>query len=477
MIKKIKIILLSSIVLLVSCTKDLTELNDDSKSPKDVPATSLFTNAQRNLATTLASANVNLNTFRLFVQHWQQTTYVSESRYQLNTRGIPDNLWTSFYRDVLRDLVEARALVNTQTTDAKTKKNQLAQIDIMEIYTYYYLISIFGDVPYTEAMQVDAKTFPKYDDARTIYNDLLTRLDGAIAALDPTGGSFGTSDVIYNGNVAKWKKFAASIKLKMGMTIADVDNSRAKTVVESAVSTGVFTSNADNALFVFAPAPPNTNPVWVDLVQSGRRDFVAGSTLVDIMNDLDDPRRPLYFTVDAAGEYSGGSPGRSSNYGTFSKPHEKITTPQYPHTLLDYSEVEFLLAEAVERGYAVGGTAMQHYNNAITASVLYWGGTTADAVNYLAQPEVNYATAAGDWREKIGVQKWIALYNRGIDAWIEWKRLDAPELSPAFRAVSAIPVRLTYPINEQNYNTANYNQAASAIGGDRVTTKVFWDVR
>lgn len=135
------------------------------------------------------------------------------------------------------------------------------------------------------------------------------------------------------------------------------------------------------------------------------------------------------------------------------------------------------MAEAVERGYNVGGTAMEHYNNAITASILYWGGTSTMATTYLAMPSVAYATATGDWRQKMGSQKWIALYNRGWDSWIEVRRLDYPALVAPASAVSDFPVRITYPVNEQNLNTANYNTAASSIGGDMVTTKLFWDTK
>jgi hypothetical protein len=260
----------------------------------------------------------------------------------------------------------------------------------------------------------------------------------------------------------------------MGMTIADADNAKAKSVVESAVTAGVFTSNADNAEFAYLTSPPNTNPIWVDLVQSGRKDFVATSTIVNRMKTLNDPRTDDYFTFDASGsDYSGGIPGASNNYATFSKPAEAITAPDFPALLLDYSEVEFFLAEAVERGYAVGGTAVSHYNKAVTASILYWGGTTAEATAYLAQPSVVYNSA--NWKQLIGEQKWIALYNRGWDEWIEWRRLDYPALVKPPTAQTAIPLRFTYPIPEQNLNTANYKAAATAIGGDLVTTKLFWD--
>jgi hypothetical protein len=323
-------------------------------------------------------------------------------------------------------------------------------------------------------MNIDS-VYPKYDDAKTVYYDLLSRLDADIAALDPAVEGFGSSDVVYGGDIEMWQKFANSFKLKMALTIADDDNGKAKTAAEQAVQAGVFESNADNAKFVFKASPPNTNPLWEDLVQSGRKDFVAASTIVLEMKDLDDPRLPLFFTEDAAGDYSGGEPGRSSNYSTFSKPDEAIINPEYPHSLLDYSEVEFLLAEAAARGFAVGGTAATHYTAAITASIEDWGGTPTDAITYLANPAVNYATAAGDYRQKIGMQKWIALYNRGWDGWLEWKRLDYPELLPAYRANSDIPVRFTYPVNEQNYNTRNWTDAASAIGGDKVETKLWYD--
>jgi hypothetical protein len=118
-----------------------------------------------------------------------------------------------------------------------------------------------------------------------------------------------------------------------------------------------------------------------------------------------------------------------------------------------------------------------HYNNAIRASVSFWGSTDAEATAYLAQSTVAYNTAAGDWKQKIGLQKWLALYNRGWDAWIEWRRLDAPNLVAPADALSDIPVRFTYPVDEQNINTASYNAAVSAIGGDKVSTPLWWDTQ
>jgi hypothetical protein len=104
---------------------------------------------------------------------------------------------------------------------------------------------------------------------------------------------------------------------------------------------------------------------------------------------------------------------------------------------------------------------------------MYWGGTQLEANTYLAQPGVAYN--AGNWRMSIGMQLWISYFNRGWDAWISWRKYDYPQLDPASDALSDIPVRYPYPVNEQNVNTENYEAASAAIGGDDVTTKLWWD--
>jgi hypothetical protein len=316
--------------------------------------------------------------------------------------------------------------------------------------------------------------FPKYDDAKTVYYALLDRLDADIAALSTGSASWGGADLIYGGDVTAWEKFANSLKLTMGILIADDDPAKSKTVVEAAAP-NVFTSNDDNALFAFAASPPNTNPVWTNLVQSGRQDFVAANTTMDLALGLSDPRVPLFFTTDNAGAYSGGVPGKGNTYSVFSKPSTTITAPDYPGDILDYAEIQFYLAEAAARGYNVGGTAGTFYTNGIKASISFWGGSDAAATTYLALPSVAYATATGTWQQKIGTQAYLALYNRGFESWNEFRRLDYPLLKTPTNALSGYPVRFAYPAKEQNVNYPNYNAAATAIGGDLVTTKLWFD--
>jgi hypothetical protein len=154
-----------------------------------------------------------------------------------------------------------------------------------------------------------------------------------------------------------------------------------------------------------------------------------------------------------------------------------LVDPTFEGLIMDASEVEFLLAEAVERGIAVGGSAQQHYNNAITASMSYWGVSSGNISAYLAQTSVDYTTATGNWKQKIGEQAYLALYNRGFESWTSFRRLDFPALiAPVDAAVSVVPTRLTYPANEETLNSTNNAAAAAAIGGNTLTTKLFWDV-
>jgi hypothetical protein len=487
--KRILLLFIPAMLLTASCS-DLDDYNIDPKSAVEVPGATLVTSAQRSLARTVTSTNVNLNPFRYYVQHWAATTYADESQYDINTRGINRSFWDAMYRDVLRDLQEAKTLITADPLlDATTKANQLAVIEVLEVYAWSVLVNTFGDIPYSEALDINIVQ-PAYDDDAVIYNDLINRLNTAIGMFDESGGSFGMSDLIYGGNTAMWVKFANSLKLRMAMTIADVDEAKARTMVQEAAP-NVFKSNldqlipdqpfefaADNAQLAFLGDTPNTNPLWEDLVQSGRQDYRGADTFINVLNSLDDPRLDEYFKPIANGTtYVGAVYGSVNAAAGFSAPGALLEDPTLPGVLISYAEVEFLLAEAAARGFTVPGTAMEHYNKAVTASILEWGGTAAEAAAYLAQPAVNYATAPGDWRQKIGTQKWIALYNQPVEGWKEWRRLDAPNLVAPENAQSDIPLRFPYPIVEQNLNTTNYTAAASAIGGDVVTSKVFWDVR
>ncbi len=485
--KKIVLFITFISLAISSCTDDITGLNELKKEATSTKPEYLFTNAQKNLADQMVSTSVNYNVFRLFAQHWTETTYPDESQYNITTRSIPDNHFTVLYRDVLRDLKESKTILSTEvyvgTTAEKAakelvRKNKLAVIDILTAYTYSILVDTFGNVPYTQALDLENYPQPVYDDAKTIYKDLISRLTSDVSNLSSSAESFGSADLVYGGDVVKWKKFANTLRLRLAVNIYDAEPTYGKAQVEAAVTAGVIMNASDNANFKYLSTQPNTNPLYVDLVASGRHDFVPANTLVNKMNTLADPRREKYFTLASNGTYKGGTYGTGNSYSSNSHVSATIEDPTLPGTLLDYTEVEFLLAEAVEKGATISGTAESHYNAGITASMQNWGVAAADITTYLARTDVAYTTAAGTYKQKIGEQAWIALYNRGFEAWTSYRRLDFPVLAApagAYNGLTSVPVRYSYPAKEQTLNTANVTAAITAIGGNNLTTKLFWD--
>ncbi|MCZ4318114.1 SusD/RagB family nutrient-binding outer membrane lipoprotein [Aequorivita viscosa] len=464
----------------VSCSDNLEDLNQNIKDPTAVSGESLFASAQKQLADQVVTPNVNFNNLRLWTQQLQETTYTDESQYDQITRAIPDNHWREMYRDVLKDLDEAARVISETDNDLTNalKPNKLAIIEVLTVYAYSNLVETYGDVPYSEALDIE-NLLPAYDDGLTIYKDLIARLNAAIGSMNTGVGSFnGTQDLMYSGDVSNWKKFANSLKLRMGIMLSDVDAGLSKSTVESAVTSGVFTSNSDNGSYMYSAAAPNNNPMNDNLVLSGRNDYVAAVTIIDIMNDLEDPRRPVYFT-DVDGEYIGGQIGEISAYPDFSHVADRLVDPTEPGVLLSYVEVRFLMAEAAARGYSVGGDAATHYAAGITASFDYWGAD--DVATYLAKPEVDYASALATsisnpaWKQVIGTQAYLGLYNRTFANYLSVRRLDYPILAEPTGAESGFPTRYLYPVAEQTLNEDNYNAASSAIGGDAPETRLFWD--
>jgi len=481
--RKILIVIFFTGVLL-SCNDRLEDMNKPTKAAVEVPAETLFTNGLNEMFYMMNNSDANVNVFRLYAQYWAQTTYPDESQYNMVSRRNPDNFWRRGYRDALQDLQEARRLTEQDWEKLGLtpgeRDNRLAIIDICKVYTYAILADAFGAIPYSESLNIDILQ-PKYEDAATVYNALIVVLDAAIASMDGAEGGFSDrQDPVYQGDAAKWKKFGNSLKLKLAITIADADAAKAGTMVTQAIAGGLFTSNADNASITYLDAFPNTNPIHEDLVQSGRADYVVANTTIDKLLDLADPRIAVFAEPLADGvTYEGGIYGTANTFAQKSHIGDAFYDPELEGLILDYAEVEFLLAEAKERGFTVAGTAAEHYNAGITASMQYWGVAGADITAYLANPDVAYATAegSGTWRQKIGIQQWIAFFNRGFEGWSTWRRLDFVGFNvPPLLTYDDIPRRFIFPIEEATLNNSNLQEAIQMIGGsDDVQTKVFWD--
>jgi len=482
--KNIYLLILVLGLLVSSC--ELPD-NVNPKAATEVPSETLLINALRNSMNLIDNMSQNTNVSRMMTQYIGMTQYTDPSRYVFSDRQIPDGYWNTSYL-VLQDFNEVKLMIQDLTGSESFNRmnaNRIAIVDIMEVLVYHNLVDVFGDIPYTEALGgFDNKT-PVYDDQVAVYSDLQVRLNSDIVTLNAgaADGSWGAEDVVYQGDVTMWKKFAATLKARLGMRLADVNPSTAQSELTAAINAGMLEAGESMQL-PWTAVTPHTNTIYASFVPTARNDYGPANTIVDMMVDLDDARLPAYFTqVDTSTEvdveklaYVGIPYGEVTvPYTSISHFSDAMFEPDFPATFACNAEVEFILAEAAARGMnlgSIGGTAQEHYEAGILESHAFWGVTMDPA--YLTHVDVAW-DAARD-KELIGTQKWLALNNRGMEGWCVWRTFDWPVLNPPpDLTYEDIPYRMPYPYNEPDLNGDNYTAAAAAIGGDDVRTLLFWD--
>lgn len=474
--KKLKYysLILTSLILFSQCNEDLTDLNIDPNNAVIVAPSTLLTTAQYNFYSSLQGTTINADWGLLMVQQWAQNEYTEDSRYNQDITFF-NGTWSGMYANVLKELDAAKTLVANQDLSAAIIANKNSILDVMSVQAYAFLTDGFNDIPYTEA--IAGLDLPTYDNQETVYKGILETLETAATSFSASAPSFSSGEIIYNGDVSKWQKLTHSLMLRYAMRIIDVDPVTAERYINIAAS-NLITSNNDNALFVFDASLARANPLFVNNTPQGgnRDDYSISEYLVTTLDNLDDPRLAEFANESSSGDIVGMPYGVDDNTATAlnpttSRPNDQVRSATTPHVVMSYAEVQFLLAEAYQRG-VLSGNAVTAYNNGVTASMNYWGITDNTAItNYLS----NNAYNASNWRESVGVQKWIALYMNGFEAWNEWRRLDYPQLSaPAQAVINTIPVRFPYPLSETQTNSAKLD-AVTVNPGD-LTSKVWWDV-
>ena len=301
--------------------------------------------------------------------------------------------------------------------------------------------------------------------------------------IDPSANLFerqeASYDIIYQGDMEKWRRFANSLRLRAGMRLSEVNPSKAASVVQSAIADGVIESKDQQPMLAYPGAPPNEQP-WSVHFRERLNDYRASSTMVDPLESLDDPRLKVYFanapndTIDYRGKPNSTADTHGIPYSTLSDIGDFWKQADLPTWIMTLEEVQFLRAEAAARGWA-SGDAEQLYNDGIAAAMERLG-VSQDSINaYMQQPRIQWD--ASQWKQRIAMQKWIALFQNGMEAWAEYRRLNLPDLQPGPAAVQpTIPLRAPYPANEEDLNNANLQEARDRQGGDNPTVPVWWDV-
>lgn len=445
----------AGLAVVLSACSDITSINTNPNGPTDVPPPAILSGVIQGAVNGVDGVNsLNVRGAGLFVQYYSEIQYRDEDRYIL--REV-DGGW-GFYSGALED---AQRIINKGTGEDVPNWDAVGRI--MKSYLYSVMTDAMGDIPYTEALKGDSVLHPKYDSQQSIYTAMFADLKTASDEIAPAGIGFSTGDLMYNGDMSEWRKFANSLRLRLAMHLSNVDAATAQSEAAAAVAAGVFDSNADNAQLMYLASPPNQNPIFNDA--KSRDDYGMSKTYVDSLLSWNDPRLPVFAQPNDSGAYEGlqngllGGPPLSqiSRIGALWR-----ETPDAPLALLTYSEVLFLEAEAAQRGWITGDPAAL-YTAAIRASMEQYGVATADIDAYLAQARVQYNAATG--LTQIAYQKWVSLFMQGMEGWTEWRRTGVPTLVPGPDAtLSAPPQRLPYATSEPVLNKANLDAAVAAQG-------------
>jgi hypothetical protein len=382
------------------------------------------------------------------------------------------NTWRAYYREMQKNISLA-----IQGAIDLNDNNAQAQARIMRALTYYSTTVLWGDVPFSEAVNVDfsvpeiTNLNPRFDPQQEVLAGIVAELDEALALIDgPTSNSIAASDLIFGGNMDLWAKFARSLKFRTLMTMVDADPSVAEEINRMVAAGGMISSSSENAAFPFFDQAGNRNPFWGTLnTFAGGANFFyfAGERMVEVMKSKDDPRIPAYFTPFPGGgspEEVVGSPPGVTNIGfrpwvlsTASPGTTELVRPSSPDVLFSYSEQMFLEAEAIARGLASGGMseADSRLRAGIRAAMEQFSIPTEDIDAYLENsiPSLD-GISQDEALTLIAEEIFVDCVVRPLEHFVHWRRTERLNLEVPAQAVTTNLVRrLPYPPDELSANS------------------------
>ncbi|MFZ6014568.1 MAG: SusD/RagB family nutrient-binding outer membrane lipoprotein, partial [Bacteroidota bacterium] len=477
---KIYRLILITCIALTSCKQDFEEINTNPNQPQAISSPSvLLPSVIKNIANdhfegSFRRGSVTSDHIAFqFVSTFDWAATDAEEYYG----------WKTNYRE-LANVYDMIALADKQHLN-----NYKGVGLILKSWMFQKLTDIFGDIPYSEAVQATANiNYPKYSTQGEIYAGIFRDLEEANNLLGTTNEAV-LGDILYGGDMLKWKKFANSLRVRAAMRISDrVDPTAVlQQIMSDPNAYPIFESFQDQAALQYIDEFGNQFPRYRAQNSSG-----VSQSLIDRLKAINDPRihvfaqptptsatgQPANFVyagvpngiTDAQEAAFNGGPANQSVVGLlwYSVTFDGRVQPDAVQALLmTHSELMFYLAEAAERGF-ISGNASEYYLKGIASSMEYYASRipaefifpTASTViapaSYYAQPSVAYSGTKEDKLKKIHLQKWISNYMNGFEAWAEWRRTGYPEIVAGPNSIEGaggrVPVRFIYPLKEQNLN-------------------------
>lgn len=411
------------------------------------------------------------------------------------------------YEEALKTIAEIIRQTGPEGTNPDwTNLHHVAQV--LYILPMHIMTDLYGNVPYSEANRgVDGIFFPKYDSQQSIYMDMLDKLDKAAAAIGTGPDELGSADLMYEGDLTKWKKLANSLMLRLGMRISNVDPAAAETYVKKAISGGVMESNLDMAWIQMASGPSqwfNQNGISRAMIPDdwGANNMMS-KTLIDFLRDKGDPRLMIYtsgigfwegpfeddpalqkgmpngYDSETIKEYEG-TTDPVNRETTYSRLNPKLLDTEDPFIFMTYAEVEFLLAEATLKGWKTGGaaTVAEHYEKGVRGAMKQW--FIFDETFVVNDGQVDTYLAANPFDGTLNMvaeQHWAANFLQWYEAYSNWRRTGLPVLTPTNYNGNVSGGQIFRRIE---YNTvelaSNPNMSEGMTTPDDVMTRIWWDV-
>lgn len=463
------------ILLLSGCDQDFEEINTNPNAPIAVQPEFLLRKVIYDFGEQMSYEGFVAG--NLLGQYMTAIDFNLFDRHSLTEPQLGGNPWPIIYTN-LRD----NDIILQRSRESEIFSVYEGPALILKAYMTAALTDIYGNVPYTEALSgLEGNSTPRYDEQEQIYRGIggiLDNLDNALIALASYNGTQSLSgDILFDGDLQAWIRFANALKIKALMRISNrVDVSAQLSQIFT--NEAWITNNSQNATFDFSNTQPNT--FRMAILRAGDFNlFVMSATMQEILDQYNDPRRDVFFRpFGSTDAYRGLLNGPDASQTSISVADYSLAgtifrenTAALDANFITAWEVHFLLAEAAERGL-INGDAQALYETGVQLAFDYWN-TTMPA-DYLSVGAAAFDN--NDHLPLIITQKWIANMINGYEGWIEYRRTGFPELKPISASLNndLIPVRMPYPTEEATLNTTNFNNATSA-NNNSVNSPVWWD--